>query len=129
MLVVDLHGQDDGEHDLLRRGTQEQAGYLRLTGRESPLHRLRNRRLRQGPADGRPGLDDLLHVAIDDRYVAALARGQRSFGLALELGEVASVQRRGGGPCAQSLDLTGDLTINVRRQSPCRTPQFLANLA
>ncbi len=44
-LAVDLHGDDDAEHELFGHGRHEQAGYLRLTCCESPLHRFRNSRL------------------------------------------------------------------------------------
>src|SRR5712671_4538617 len=93
ILTVDLHGHDDGEHRLLDDGAHEQACYLRLTGCESPLHRLRNGRLWQGPAEGHPCIDELPHVAIDEHDVAALAQDQRGLGLTLELGEVALAWR------------------------------------
>src|SRR6266436_7603180 len=79
-------------------------------------------------AEGHPGINELLHVAIDEHDVAALAHGQRGLGLALEFGEVALVQRRRSSQCLQSLDLADDLTVNTRGQSTCLTHQLLANL-
>src|SRR5258706_16162403 len=79
-------------------------------------------------AEGHPGIDELLHVAIDEHDIAALAHGQRGLGLALELGEVALAQRRRGSQRLQSLDLADDLTVNTRRQSTRLTHQLLPDL-
>jgi hypothetical protein len=127
-LAVDLHGHADGEYRLMGHRPHEHAGYLRLTCCESPLHRFRKTCLFQGRAEGHPGIDELLHVAIDEHDVAALAHGQRGLGLALELGEVALAQRLRGGQCLQSLDLADDLTVNTRRQVTCLTHQLPPNL-
>src|SRR6266436_250927 len=80
-------------------------------------------------AEGHPGIDELLHVAIDEHDIAALAHGQRGLGLALEFGEVALAQRRRGSQRLQSLDLAYDLSVNVRRQSTCFNRQVFPNLA
>src|SRR5882762_8278697 len=74
------------------------------------------------------GIDELLHVAIDEHDVAALLQRQRGFGLALELGQVALAQRRRGGQCLQSLDLAYDLTVNSGRQNTGLAHQFVSNL-
>jgi hypothetical protein len=79
-------------------------------------------------AKGSPRIGELLHAAIDEHDVAALAHGQRGLGLVLELGEVALAQRRRGSQCLQSLDLIDDLTVNVRRQSARLMHQILPDL-
>src|SRR5215468_10838607 len=96
---------------------RKQASYLRLTYRERPLHGFWNSRLFEGRSEGNPGIDELLHVAIDEHDVAALSQGERRLGLALERGEVALAQRRRGGQRLQPLDLADDLAVNLPRQS------------
>ncbi len=129
VLAVDLHRHDDAEQQLLAHGPREQAGYLRLTCCESSLGSSWNSRRFQGRAEGDPDIDELPHMAIDEHDVAALAQGQRGFSLALELGEVALAQRRRGRQCLQPLDLAGDLTVDIGRQSMCLTHQFILNAA
>src|SRR5712675_1238819 len=74
VLAIDLHGHDDADHRLLDDRAHEQAGYLRLAGCESPLHGFRSSRLWQGPAERHPGVNELLHIAIDEHDVAAFAQ-------------------------------------------------------
>src|SRR6516225_5903764 len=92
-LAVDRHGHDDAVHKPFRHRPHEQASDLRLTRGENSLHRFRNSRLWQWPTEGQPGIDEFLHIAIDERDVAALAQGERGLSLALELGEVSLLQR------------------------------------
>src|SRR5258708_383910 len=127
-LAADLYRHDDAEHKLVDDGGHEQAGHLRLTCCEGPLYRFRNNRLWQRLAEGHKGIDELLHVAIDEHDVAALQQRQRGFGLALKLGEVALAQRRRGGQRLQSLDLAYDLTVNSRRSNTGLAHQFVPNL-
>src|SRR5258707_1508618 len=74
VLALNLHRHDDGEHKLLNDGAHEKAGYFRLTCRESPLHSFRNRRPWQRLAERHPGIHELLHIAVDEHDVAALAQ-------------------------------------------------------
>src|SRR5229473_4315094 len=88
VLAVDLYWHDDGDQKLFGDERPEQAGHFRLTCREDPLHSFRNRRLWQDLAVGHPGIDELLHVAVDEHDGAAPTQGQRGLGLLLELGEI-----------------------------------------
>src|SRR5215470_8332186 len=101
-LAVDLYRHSDAIHKLVDDGGHEQAGHLRLTCCEGLLYRFQSNRLWQRLAEGHKGIDELLHVAIDEHDVAALQQRQRGFGLALELSEVALAERRRGGQCPQS---------------------------
>jgi hypothetical protein len=89
--AIDPHGHDDGEHKLLAIRPCEQAGYLRLTRCESRIRGFRSGHLFQGRAEGRPGMDELLQVTVNENNAAALKQGQRELGLALERGVVAVV--------------------------------------
>src|SRR5260370_12120524 len=126
-LAADLDGHDDARQTLGDEGGHEQVGALRLTCCEGPRYKFRNDRPWQGFAEAHPGIDELLHVAIDEYDVAALTQAERGLSLALELGEVALAQRRRGGQRLQSLHLAADLTVNVRRQSMRFNRQDLAN--
>ncbi len=127
-LAVDLYRHGDAEHKLVDDGGHEQDGHLRLTCCEGHLWSSRNSRLWQRLAEGHKGIDELLHVAIDEHDVAALLQCQRGFSLALELGEVALAKRRRGGQCLQSLDLADEYAVNSRRQSTCFNRQVFPNV-
>ena len=71
-LAADLYRHGDAEHKLVDDGGHEQAGHLWLTCCEGPLYRFRNNRLWQRLAEWHKGIDELLHVAIDEHDVAAL---------------------------------------------------------
>src|SRR5216684_3194856 len=128
-LAADLYRHGDAEHKLVDDGGHEQAGHLWLTCCEGPLYRFRNNRLWQRLTEGHKGIDELLHVAIDEHDVAALQQRQRSFGLALELGEVTLTKRWRGGQCLQPLDLADDLTVDGGREGTSLTHQVILDVA
>src|SRR5579883_1939823 len=128
-LAADLDRRRDAVHKLIDDGGHEQAGHLRFTCREGPLYWFRSNRPWQRLAEGHKGIDELLHIAIDEHDVAALLPRQRGLGLALEFGEVAFTERRRGGQRLQSLDLADDLTVNSRSQNTGLAQQFVPALA
>src|SRR5215813_10483684 len=65
-LAADLYRHSDAEHEMVDDGSHEQAGHLRLTCCEGPLYRFRRNRLWQRLAGRYEGIDELLHVAIDE---------------------------------------------------------------
>src|SRR5258708_13515682 len=99
-------------------GSPERVAALGLTCRNGPLRCLGSTRLWQRLAEGHRGIDELLHVAIDEHDVAASMQGQRGLGLVLELGEVPLAQRPRSRQRLQSLDLPYDLSIHLRNQHP-----------
>src|SRR5215467_7333396 len=128
-LALDLYRYDNGDQKLLGDGGHEQVAHLRLTCREDPLCKLRDSRPWQGLAEGHSCMDELLHIAIDQHDIAASTQCQRGLGLVLEIVEIPLAQRRRGRQRLQSLDLTYDLAIDIRRQSPCFNCQVFPNVA
>src|SRR5262249_57015547 len=110
-------------------GGPEQVAHWRLTCCEGPLYSFEGPRLWQRLPERHSGIDELLHIAIDEHHVAASPPGKRGLGLTLELGEVALAQRRRGGQSLQSLDLADDLTVDIRRQSTGFNRQAFPNVA